>query len=653
MMIWLELLMVALLAMFAALFIHAAMGKGTPVSGVPKLLWMVALLALDPLVAAAYAVFGVAGVARHASWRRWLVYSACALSLMLRLWPLSVPPDGVYPRDSAHPSALPPGLDISLAAQIGSTNGSTSSSLGRGNGWVIRTAAIVGDGHPVSAACVDQVANTLLSLGVRSVHFVQSEDAQPAPAADLLVSVSVQDVFAVDVLAVAHWSGVVRVSMGYRPFSDDNWVSAYDGFTDAGGGRLGGSWRISSTRVGPVLGAARYEHAVSQLTDLAPSIRGMIGEARPGGRIEIRGEGVDGTWQEPGLDALLAPYSPRLLVRGAGFLRDAQAVWKVDLGDSPRDALLAMAKQLRAEAWQQVTVGDSGRANVWRLHARRDVDGDRHYLRVMPAIDETPQQSPARAVFDGKDGSPPEPDLPMQSGYIVWFHDRFGDDRLGALVERYLDSREDDFMLRLLGKSVPDARYEEWRTQVLAGDVGVQNLLCVARNDNKRERLESGQALIKMASWVASQSPQTSLAEAELRKMIQSAATSNKIAPLGPKQVPPMDMIERGGIPILTDEWRQIPYLALQHSNAGSQAPPMRRFVVIDQKGQPTLLHIERIDTNAEEQGLRIGSGGRHREVRKASHLDAGVVGVDMEGGRFEVRKVAEHVEVRWRPTIK
>ena len=78
------LLMIALLVGFLALVVHAWCCNGTPVAGVPRLLWVFGLITFDPLIVLSYVAFAVLGLAKQAAWRRWVVYGAMALSLLTR-----------------------------------------------------------------------------------------------------------------------------------------------------------------------------------------------------------------------------------------------------------------------------------------------------------------------------------------------------------------------------------------------------------------------------------------------------------------------------------------------------------------------------------------------------------------------------------------
>ena len=71
-MIVLVLAIAVLLALYLSLMIHAVRGRGIKVPGVPEPLWVLALATFDPLIVGAYLLFVVFGVARRASWRKWM-----------------------------------------------------------------------------------------------------------------------------------------------------------------------------------------------------------------------------------------------------------------------------------------------------------------------------------------------------------------------------------------------------------------------------------------------------------------------------------------------------------------------------------------------------------------------------------------------------
>jgi len=645
-MTWLVLSTAVQLALFVTLAIHSLRGKGQQVPGVPRLLWFVALLTLDPLVVVAYLLFVVVGVAKQAAWRSWLVYGVMLLVAVLRFGPIQVPASGVYPQDSARASGLLP-IEMTTAVQYGSANSTSSSSSGRGNGWVIRDALVVGDGHPVSAACVDQVAAALLAVGVSEVRFVQASDALPVEPADLMVSVSVRDESAYDLLAAAHWSGRVFVSMGYRPFSSDTWISAYDKFTDADGSSFEANWRVSSTRLGAVWGAAHYDHVVAQAKGIGASIESLFRNLRHGGMVDVQAEGVDGTFEESEIGAWLQPYSPRAIVRGAGLLCDARQIWKVDLGESPHDALQALAGRFEAAGWSSVRVSDTNRDGWWRLTARRQVDGDWQYVRVLPALDSMPVWT-LRPVVDGVED---RPQPPVTQEYVVYYHDRFGEARLRALAERCLDSGEDDYLLRLLGQSISHERYEDWRAAVLAGDAGPSNLLCVAYNDRDRERLEAGAALVEVAAWAVRRFRPGGGDLSDLEELVESAVGSWKLELPKQPEAPSAQVLQRAGVPVLDDAWRQISRLVRQPQAGRASAarmPLARRFVVRDDQQRLRLVQLELVQMTGGPLRCYVDVDGRDQTVRDVSAIGDEAVTVKLDDGQLQLREVDGRSEVRW-----
>lgn len=631
-MIVLVLAIAVLLALYLSLMIHAVRGRGIKVPGVPEPLWVLALATFDPLIVGAYLLFVVFGVARRASWRKWVVYAACAFFVAVRVTPLVVPAAGSYPADSARPAALIPGVAMKLAVDYGSATSSLNSGSSWGSGWVVRDALIVGDGHPVSAAVVDQVARSLKAAGVREVRFVQSKAELPATPADMIVSVSVHDVFALDLIAGSYWSGRVQVSTGWRPFSHDTWTGAYDRFLDVGGASLAGSWNVASTRFGPVWGAARYGHVLSQLGGVGASVAKLLGNPYHGGRIEVRAAATQGSWREPGIEPMLRPYQPQPLVRGPGFLQDAKAIWKIELGEDPGAAVQALAKKFEEAGWQHVNASDVNR--WWQLTAERDVDGNHQYVRVLPSMDRELGWGESR---------------PLPSTYVVAYHDRFGKERLRALAETLLDSGEDDYLLGVLGESVPDARYQEWRQQVLFGNASVANLLNVARNDAKRQQQAEREALIQVAAWLANQSMLGAGDASDLREQVRSAAKSAKIELADRGEPATAELLASAGVPLLGERWLRVPYLASQdyREAAAGGAQQVRRFVGLDRDRRPVLLQVQLVRQESGEVQVDVGIAGGRRSVHAAAHLGDSVSSGGQDD-RFEVREVDGHIEVRW-----
>jgi hypothetical protein len=620
-----------LLALFVTLILHAIRGRGTKVAGVPKPLWVLALVTFDPLIFGAYLVFVVRGVARGASWRKWVVYAACAFVVAVRFLPLVVPSSGSVPTERARPFALIP-AEMKLAVDFGSAHSSVGTSRMWGAGWVVRDALVVGDGHPVSAAVVDQIARSLEAAGVPEVRFVQSADELPAAPADLVVSVSVHDVFALDLVAASYWSGRVQVGTGWRPFSEDTWASEYDRFVDTGGASLEGSWNVASTRFGPVWGTACYDHVVTHLGDVGARIAQQLGDPYHGGRIAPRAAAAQGSWREPELAALLAPYQPQALLRGAGLLRDAQATWKVAFGDDPAAAVQALAAGLRQAGWDEVQATDANR--WWQLTAERDVDGRHQYVRVRPSRD--------RELEFG-------PEAPLPTTYVVAYHERLGGPRLRELAASLLDSGDDDYLLRLLGPHVPEARYREWRTQVLGGDAGVANLLNVARLDRERGESPAGAALLPVAAWLVDAAGSGAGDRSSMREQVGSAAAAIDLELPRVSEPPDADAFARAGLPLLDGQWRRLPYLpVVDHREVAAQgAQQVRRFVAIGRDGVPVVLQVQLVAQGSGDLQVDVGIAGGARSVEPVAHLDRGVA-VRGSDGRFEVRRLDGHVEVRW-----
>lgn len=620
-----------LLALFVTLMVHAVRGRGTKVPGVPRPVWVLALMTFDPLIVVVYLLFVVVGVAKNTAWRMWIVYGFCAFVAAVRFLPLVVPGAGAYPADSARPFAWIPGAEMEFSVEYGSAHSSVGSGKMWGAGWVVRDALIVGDGHPVSAAVVDQIAQSLGEAGVREVRFVQSKASLPATSADMIVSVSVHDAFALDLIAASYWTGRVQVAMGWRPFSHDTWATDYDRFCDRGGSSLEGSWKVSSTRLGSAWGAGQYGHVLTQLGEIGDRVSEQLGDSYHGGRVVVQAEEAYGSWREPDLESMLAPFTPQPLVRGAGFLRDATAIWKVELGDDPGASVKALAQQLERAGWQKVRASDVNR--WWQLSAERDVDGSHQYVRVRPSRDWEMAWGDA---------------APLPTSYVVAFHDRFGDGRLRALAESLLDSGDDDYLLRLLGASVSDARYQEWRRQVLAGDASVCNFLNVARNDEKRQNKAAREALIRTAAWLAGQSMLGAGDAGDLREQVQSAAESAKLD-LSDGQQATAELLDRAGVPLLDVQWRRVPYLPVQDHReaAAGSAQQVRRFVGLDRDRRPVLLQVQLVEQESGAVQADIGVVGGRRAVHDAADLASGASSGG-QGDRFEVRELDGYFEVRW-----
>jgi hypothetical protein len=167
------------------------------------------------------------------------------------------------------------------------------------------------------------------------------------------------------------------------------------------------------------------------------------------------------------------------------------------------------------------------------------------------------------------------------SEYIVDYDAQFGEPLLRDLAVRLLDEGGDDSALRVLGERVPEGRYGEWRARVLAGDMSVANLLCVAGLDRDRgAREEAVAALVEVAAWVARRPRLTFASDDGLRQMVEARAKDFGLPePLG--WAPARASFERAGAPLLGDSWRAVPVLLAEFPAARdrSHGSSARRFV--------------------------------------------------------------------------
>ena len=666
------LMVIALLVAFLALVVHAWCGNGTPVAGVPRLLWVFGLITFDPLIVLSYLAFAVLGLAKQAAWRRWVVYGAMALFLLFRLAPLSVPASGVYPKDSAEPVGLLPSLGITLASSFGDASTSTTTFRAAGNGWAVRRAVVVADGHPVSARLVQQVAEVLHAAGVPEVRFVQSDDALPAPAGELLAAVSVHNVSDVDLGAVAYWSGDVRLSLGRRPFAQEELVGPPDPLLELGSGGFEARWSLGATRFGCASGAARYNFVLDQVGDVRGKLTDLLSDPDLGGVVAAPGDAGFGASAAPSLDGLFAPMQLQPIVAGAARFADEVARYRLQLGADPEAELRGLAERLAAAGWEGVELregGDHLGARWWRLAASQRADGERRSLRVGPSkagVLDLGANGTSASRFDSVED--PRSELPMGRDYIVSFEQLLDEARLEALALRLLESDGDgdgdDYVLRTLGKRVPAERYDDWRSRVLAGDCSVANLLCVAQQDRHRGGREAASAaLVDVAAWTTHSSGvgagYPGAADAR-RELLERVAEQLEVS-VSDDLRPPVSLLERAGVPMLDEQWR--PITSLQTEVAADPRRTLgysaRLFVADDGEGWPVRLTLEQVQDASGERWLCVasycGAEGRgwsnNRRSKPAELLDEGVVTFNLTfvGGWFEVRRVGGQYAVRWR----
>ncbi|MGC6487177.1 MAG: hypothetical protein ACON4Z_06005, partial [Planctomycetota bacterium] len=474
------LVVVALFLVLFGLTVHAMKGVGAAVPGVPRWLWVLGFVTFNPLVVLSYVAFALRGVAAQAPWRRWVVYVATTLGLLTWLLPVSVPASGVYPRDSARPIGALPSFGFSLSAGFGDSHSSRASSSVTGNGWAVRRAVIVSDGHPVSARLTHAVAEVLYGSGIHEVRFAQSDDALPAPAGELLASVSVLPAFRFDLGGAAFWSGDVALDIGDRPFGEDSFGPPGT-FTDASSGELEARWSVGAFRLGPAVGEAQYDFVLRQLGDVEALISDLLANSGRDQAIAVPSDAGLGDGSEPALDEVFAPLQLEPVVAGPAFCADQVAHWRLLLGADPEADLRSLAERLSEAGWDRVDVepgDDRLRARAFDLHALQRVEGGRRRLLVSASKVELLRIGAYRGSTIRWDSvEEPRSDLPVPREYVVSFEQRFDKVRLEALALRLLDGGGDDYVLRTLGRHVPADRYDDWRSRVLAGDCGVANLL--------------------------------------------------------------------------------------------------------------------------------------------------------------------------------
>ena len=235
--------------------------------------------------------------------------------------------------------------------------------------------------------------------------------------------------------------------------------------------------------------------------------------------------------------------------------------------------------------------------------------------------------------------------------------------RLEALALRMLDSDGDgdDYVLRTLGKRVPAERYDDWRSRVLAGDCGVANLLCVARQDRERGgRDPAVAALVEVAAWIAGSPRQGKGGSEGLQDTVTKSAKSFGLAAPDFRDSPALETLVRAGIPVLDERWRRLPGLLVErqptrafdvaiHSRRGYSA---RRFAVEGPEGTPAIVYLELIDRVDGPRLAVVEVDRRCIYVELEELMQDDSVGLRMfprQRGVFELRRVDDRYEVRWR----
>ncbi|MCK5944300.1 MAG: hypothetical protein KAI24_20100, partial [Planctomycetes bacterium] len=188
--------------------------------------------------------------------------------------------------------------------------------------------------------------------------------------------------------------------------------------------------------------------------------------------------------------------------------------------------------------------------------------------------------------------------------------------------------------------------YDDWRSQVLAGDAGVANLSWVARADHERGRDQAAGALLRVAAWVAMTEGTRERAQGEL---VDATAKDLGVALTAAR--PDEATLAAAGVSLLADEWRPLPHLLASRREQlgdGQLGAHVRRMVGLDRDGAPVLLHA---GIGAAEDGdLRVllDVDRRARTRRSTSDLEQGAVGTELDGGRLELRRAHDRYEVRW-----
>ena len=670
-MIGLLLLLAYAAAVLLVLVPHAWRSRGHPLSAVPRWLWILGLLSLDPLIVVGYVYVVVMGAASANTARRtWMAYGVIAVSACLQLAPLSQRERGVFPDQSPRPRGI---LDCAwLTYSVGEAETSSSWNGILGNGWLVGRAVLITDGDPVSGAVAERIAGAMQRAGVARVDFVNSAAALPAPAGDLIVSIGVHGVTSVNLMSAAYWAGDVSVVIHERPFTHDPYHHFVDGIegdktrwgdyvTDVGGGMIRFRGRVRAARFGATWGAKSCDFVLNHLTKLETRVEHLLTEEEHGGVRWSPSSVAVGRSQQTGVEELLAPWSPQQLLAGATMFSDQTSCWRVDFGRSPETALTALVEQLQAAGWSDVSLTDDYFPNKYvqrykfgHLSASREIDGDRQYLQVMPsragmfASGAYAEQSPRSSKSDRPTRSLTE--------YVVHLVERFGPQRFAALSEQLLDTNGDVRLLQVMGRVVPAPRYTEWRERVLASDASWQNLLCVAKNDGKRGRISAAKALVHIADWVSVTPRLGSAVSERARESVAMEGRGIGIKELaGPATLDP-EWLQDAVMPVLSETWQRVPFLASEHKDLTEESGhgfttlgrQKRSFVALDAMGKAVLLSIELVNVVGKEDRLVLNVHGDRRQAFPIQQVAAAPVGITKAGGRYEVRDSGGLYAVRW-----
>lgn len=656
---------------FLVLVPHAWMSRGRPVSTVPRWLWILGMLSLDPLIVVGYVFVVVIGAGSASTARRtWMAYGVLAVSACLQLAPFSQRERGVFPDQSPQARGL---VDAAwLTYSVGGVQTRSRRSGSFGNGLLVGRAVLITDGDPISCAVAERVAVAMQRAGVARVDFVNSAAALPAPAGDLIVSIGVHGVTSVNLMSAAYWSGDVSVVIHERPFTHDPYHHFVDGIwgdkrrwgdyvTDVGAVLLRWRGRVRAARFGAVWGAKSCDFVLNLLTDLTEEVKVVLTDEEHGGLHWLPASVAAGSPQQTGVEEMLTSWSPQQLLAGATIFSDQTCCWRVDLGRSPDAALTALVEQLRVAGWSDVQLSDDyfpdknvPRYKFWHVSANREIGGDNQYLQVMPSragmfdLGAFADWSPWLSKFDGPTRSVTE--------YVVHLVERFGQQRFAALSEQLLDANGDVRFLKVMGRVVPATRYAQWRERVLASDASWQNLLCVAENDRKQGRSSSAEALIHVADWVSMTPRLGSSVSETARKRVEMYGHRLAIkASAGPATLDPK-WLREAAIPVLSEEWRRVPFLAAERKDSTEESGhgfttlgrQKRSFLALDAEGKALLLSIERVNVVGKEDLLVLNVHGDRRQAFPIQQVAAAPVGVTKSGGRFEVRDSGGLYAVRW-----
>ena len=647
-----------LLAAVAALVTLAWRGRGTPVDGVPRALWVLALCTLDPVLVLSYLAFAVLGLAAGAPWRRWVVYTALALILPMRFSPSRVPEQGSFPADSPSPRAVVP-WEYEASANFRNDSTHTGRSAHPGVGHPVSRAVLVTDGEPLSAMVVERVARALRAAGVPEVQFFQGEARLPAPAADLMGEVVLHDVTSFDLGGLAWWSGVISVRLGRAPFGD-NFANNRDTRLDGQVSGLSARYEVAGLRLGPAYGAARFDHVLGACEGLEGKILEAFSAPGTGGLLPV--SGPERPWRDPGLDSVFSPLELDPLIQGVTVFTDHRACWRVELGGDPEAALRELEARLVAGGWR-TQFSRTWPHLTWELRARLPGEMGERELDVTCAERALGEANAVRRSGTMRLGValqdlPREPVLPTE--YIVEYHERWSTARLEQVAASLIAEGGDDHVLRVLGSQVDPGSYDAWRQYVLAADAAIPNLLNVARIDRDRDGREgSTAALLEVAGWLARTPRATYGPDEELEASVRRAAKDLGVE-LPAAGTPSLEVLDRAGVPLLGDSWRTLPPTPAEWRPVGEPwdrtlGVSARRFLALDAAENPVVLTLERVEVAVEDGGERwllVDIDGGARRSAEESALEGEVVlPHEGTGGEFHLRRVDGRLAVRWRLT--